>query len=301
MKVSTVMSKKVATVTPRTTLVTVVRRMSGKKISCVIVQDREKALGIISERDIVRHLAANGGSLEGITAGQAMSSPVQTLYADTTLDRAVTLMTEKGFRRFPIINRRRKLIGVVTQSDVLQAFVREIEIAHEKMKDLAIRDCLTGMFNRRLFMTTLEKEYYRSKRYGTALSLIMVDLDDFKRVNDEHGHQYGDQVLKTVAEVIKRRIRDMDIAARFGGEEFIVLAPGTEILPACRLAERLREGIAETGTTASLGVACFPNNSSRFPDDLIRLADMALYRAKKSGKNQVVSWDKEMMENNNVT
>jgi diguanylate cyclase (GGDEF)-like protein len=301
MKVSSVMSKKVATVTPGTTLVTVAKKMSTKKISCVVVSQSDKILGIISERDIVRRLASNGGSLKGITAKQAMSQPVQTLYADTTLDRAVTLMSEKGFRRFPILNKRKKLVGVVTQSDVLQAIVGEIEIAHENMKDLAIRDYLTGMYNRRLFMTVLEKEYYRSKRYGTPLSLIMIDLDDFKHLNDEYGHQYGDQVLKTVAEVIKRRTRDADIAARFGGEEFIVLAPGAEIEKAYNLAERLREGIAETGTTASFGVAYYPNESTRFPDDLIRLADQALYKAKTEGKDRVVCWDNEIMEKNYAT
>lgn len=301
MKVSSVMSKKVATVTPGTTLATVAQKMSVKKISCVVVAQSDKILGIISERDIVRRLASNGGSLVGITAKQAMSEPVQTLYADTTLDRAVALMSEKGFRRFPILNRRKKLVGVVTQSDVLQAIVGEIEIAHENMKDLAIRDYLTGMYNRRLFMTALDKEYYRSKRYGTPLSMIMIDLDDFKHLNDEYGHQHGDQVLKTVAEVIKRRTRDADIAARFGGEEFIVLAPGAEIEKASSLAERLREGIAETGTTASFGVAYYPNDSIQFPDDLIRLADQALYKAKTEGKNRVACWDNEMMEKNNGT
>ncbi len=301
MKVGYVMSDKVATVTPRTTLVTVGRMMSERKISCVVVMEKETIAGIISERDIVRRLAANGGKMSRTTARQAMSSPVHTLYADTPLDRAVTLMTEKGFRRFPILNRRNRLVGVVTQSDVLKAFLREVEIAHEKVKDLAIRDCLTGMYNRRLFMATLEKEFYRSRRYKKPMTLIMADLDDFKEVNDRHGHQYGDKVLQAVANIIRRQSRDADVAARYGGEEFVVLIPGTEAAQADRLAERLRSAIAESGITASFGVVHYPNGRCRFPDDLVRLADDALYAAKRAGKNRVVHWDETLTEKKHGT
>jgi diguanylate cyclase (GGDEF)-like protein len=301
LKVSYVMSKKVATVTPGTTLVTVGRMMSEKKISCVIVQENTKIIGIISERDIVRRLASKGGELSKVKARQVMSSPVQTLYSDTTLDRAVNLMTEKGFRRFPILNRGEKLVGIVTQSDVLKAFVREMEIAHEKLKDLAIRDFLTGMYNRRLFMTTLEKEFYRSKRYKTPMTIIMIDIDDFKEINDRHGHQHGDRILQTVGDIIRRQTRDADIAARYGGEEFIVLTNGSDTGHAERLAERLRSSIAESGVTVSCGVAHYPNEKSRFPEDLVRLSDEALYAAKRRGKNQVVSWDITMTETKNVT
>jgi len=300
-KVSYVMSKKVATVSPGTTLVTVGRMMSEKKISCVIVQENNKVQGIISERDIVRQLAANENELSKVKAKQAMSSPVHTLYADTTLERAVALMTEKGFRRFPILNRREKLVGIVTQSDVLRSFVGEMEIAHEKVKDLAIRDYLTGMYNRRLFMTALEKEFYRSKRYKTPMALIMIDIDDFKEVNDKHGHQYGDRILQTVGEIIRRQSRDADVAARYGGEEFIVLTHGTETEHANRLADRLRVAISESGVTVSCGVAHYPNENSRFPDDLIRLSDEALYAAKKRGENQVVRWSEDIMESSNGT
>jgi diguanylate cyclase (GGDEF)-like protein len=295
------MSKKVATVSPGTTLVTVGRMMSEKKISCVIVQDNNEVLGIISERDIVRRLADNGDTLSKIKAKQAMSSPVHTLYADTTLERAMALMTEKGFRRFPILNRKDKLVGIVTQSDVLRSFVGEMEVAHEKMKDLAIRDYLTGMYNRRLFMTALEKEFYRSKRYKTPMAIIMIDIDDFKDINDKYGHQYGDRILQIVGEIIRRQSRDADVAARYGGEEFIVLTHGSEVEHASRFAERLRAAISESEVTVSCGVAHYPNEKSRFPDDLIRLSDEALYEAKKRGKNQVVCWSENMMEKKDVT
>ncbi len=114
MKISTVMSRKVATASSRTTLLTVSRVMSEKKISCVIITEKDRLLGIISERDIVRKLAATEGDFTGTTAGKVMSTPVETLWSDTTLDRGVTLMAEKGFRRFPILNRKGRLVGIVT-------------------------------------------------------------------------------------------------------------------------------------------------------------------------------------------
>lgn len=288
MNIGTVMSREVAKVSPRTSLLTVGKMMTDKKISCVMVTSNNRIMGIISERDIVRHLASSKGDISNLTAGKTMTTPVETLYSDTDLERAVTLMTEKKYRRFPIINRRGRLMGIVTQSDVLRAFVREIEIAHEKMKDLAIRDFLTGMYNRRLFMSALENEFYRSRRYQTSMSLILVDLDDFKEINDKHGHQHGDQVLKTVADVIRKGSREADIPARFGGEEFAIITPETEVSQSRRLAERLRKDIAEFGFTASFGIASYPNKLSRFPDDLIHMADKALYAAKHRGKNQVI-------------
>ena len=111
MKVSSVMSRKVAKVSPRTTLLTVGRMLDKRKISCVIVTHEDRILGIISERDMVRHLASSKGEFQKLAAGKAMSAPVETLYSDTSLERAVALMTEKKYRRFPIINRiKRHLI-----------------------------------------------------------------------------------------------------------------------------------------------------------------------------------------------
>jgi diguanylate cyclase (GGDEF)-like protein len=300
MDIGAVMSRDVATVSPRTTLLTVGKMMADKKISCVMVTNNNRITGIISERDVVRHLAASRGDLSNLTAGKTMSTPVETLYSDTSIERAVTLMTEKKYRRFPIINRKGRLMGIVTQSDVLKAFVKEMEIAHEKLKDLSIRDYLTGMYNRRLFMSALENEFYRSRRYQTPMSLILADLDDFKDINDRHGHQHGDQVLKTVADVIRKGSRDADIPARFGGEEFVIITPETDVSKARRLAERLRKDIAQFGFTASFGIASYPNKQSRFPDDLIRMADEALYIAKHQGKNKVVCVGDEVTEKKNA-
>jgi diguanylate cyclase (GGDEF)-like protein len=133
------------------------------------------------------------------------------------------------------------------------------------------------------------------------MSIIMIDIDDFKEINDKHGHQHGDRVLQSVSDITRRQTRDADVAARYGGEEFIVLTHGTDTEHASRLAERLRKAISESGVTVSCGVAHYPNTKSRFPEDLIRLSDEALYAAKRQGKNQVVRWNEDMTELENVT
>lgn len=287
-KLSSLMTKKVASVSPRTRLTTVCNLMARKRISCVVVTRKGRIEGIISERDIVRAASAHGGRIDDLMTADVMSAPVHTLRSDTTLERALGLVTEKGYRRFPIVDPEGTLVGIVTLSDMFRTFARELEVAHERMKDLAIRDCLTGMFNRRFFLASLETEFYRSRRHGTSLSLLMLDLDDFKLLNDRHGHQYGDQVLKGVAEVIRKLSRTSDVAARFGGEEFTVLLPGAGEKEACLVAERLREAIASAGPTPSVGVGLYPKGKAQFPDDLVRQADQAMYEAKRRGKNQVV-------------
>lgn len=149
--------------------------------------------------------------------------------------------------------------------------------------------------------TTLQKEFYRSRRYNTPMAIIMIDIDDFMETNDKHGHQYSDRVLQTVAEIIRCQTRDADVSVRYGREEFIVLTHGSETQHTSRLAERLRAAISESGVTVSCGVAHYPNVNSRFPDDLIRLSGQALCEAKRKGKNQIVCRSEEMAGSNNVT
>jgi len=165
--------------------------------------------------------------------------------------------------------------------------------------ELAMVDGLTGLFVRRYFDTRIEEEIERSKRYGSPFSVVMMDVDDFKHLNDTYGHLVGDRVLRAIANVVKAQMRGVDTAARYGGEEISVILPRTEMVGAYNLAERIREGIAELrittdedppralGVTASLGIAAYPESKAQTGEDLVRRADRALYRAKKTGKNRV--------------
>lgn len=164
----------------------------------------------------------------------------------------------------------------------------------EEVKGLAIRDGLTGLYNYRYFREMLTQQVGQSRRYGWPLSLLFVDLDDFKVVNDTLGHPAGDVVLKTVAGYLRRAVRAADLLCRYGGEEFVILLPQTPPEQAEILANRLRAGIAglsiplperELFVTVSIGVAALTPGADG--DALVAAADQALYRAKEGGKNRV--------------
>jgi diguanylate cyclase (GGDEF)-like protein len=184
---------------------------------------------------------------------------------------------------------------------LLEALALQIASALQNahLYELAMVDGLTGLYVRRYFDARVEEEIERSKRYATVFSMIMMDVDDFKNLNDTYGHLVGDRVLRAIANVVKAQMRGVDTAARYGGEEIAVILPRTEMVGAYSLAERIREGIAELrittdedpprvlGVTASLGIAAFPESKASDGTDLVRRADRALYRAKRTGKNRV--------------
>ncbi len=163
----------------------------------------------------------------------------------------------------------------------------------EKVRQLAFLDGLTGIFNRRYFETRVAEEIERAQRYQNELSVIMVDIDNFKRLNDEFGHLLGDEALRQVSTIFSQNLRKVDIACRYGGEEFVILAPQTSADHACAVAEKLRkvvEGWSFPGVprpvTITAGVASFPANGAT-RDELVHAADTALYTAKQAGRNRV--------------
>ncbi|MBS3809266.1 MAG: GGDEF domain-containing protein [Desulfobacterales bacterium] len=161
----------------------------------------------------------------------------------------------------------------------------------EKLRELSRSDVLTGCFNRRGGVGCLDHELSRIGRTGTALAVIMFDIDEFKAVNDFYGHDTGDQVLQEIAEVATKNMREADILIRWGGEEFLVVAPDTDMESAAVLAERLRKTIAGNKfsgpgkITASFGIAQYQKGDRR--DSLIDRADRYMYLAKQKGRNRV--------------
>jgi len=160
---------------------------------------------------------------------------------------------------------------------------------------LAVTDALTGIYNRRAFFDRARQEYNRSVRYGHRISVIMLDVDHFKVINDRFGHAAGDETLRTIAHLCTSNLRACDILGRYGGEEFTILVPETALNGALTIAQRLCDQIAainipsERGVirvTASIGVAEMCEETSGL-DELIDRADQALYRAKQSGRNRV--------------
>ena len=178
---------------------------------------------------------------------------------------------------------------------------KELARKREELLALSRTDALTGLSNRRYFEERIQEEFARARRYRAPLSLVMLDIDYFKRINDTYGHPFGDEVLRAVAQVTRARLREVDMLARYGGEELIALLPETNPADALRACERVREAIeglqleyqATDGTkkevrcTASLGLASIPSPTLQTPEDLMRAADECLYAAKGAGRNRV--------------
>ncbi len=171
----------------------------------------------------------------------------------------------------------------------------EIQRQNKKLEYLATRDALTGCLNRRALMAELETQWNSAQRYGYDLSCIMVDIDYFKGINDSHGHAVGDQVLVHVARTLESLKRAGDLLGRYGGEEFCLLLPHTDLEAAATAAERIRQGIADSkcepiGVTISVGVSATSLGAEQ-PDALVVQADHGLYAAKRAGRNRVIRFD----------
>ncbi len=211
-----------------------------------------------------------------------------------------------------------KLIGVVAvgkkepytfgpkQLQILSSLGGQVAVAmanailYKKIEKLAITDGLTKVYNHRYFYKKIEEETERARRYGSIYSLIMLDLDSFKKFNDKYGHRAGDIALYNVAQILKANTRTIDVVSRYGGEEFAVLLPETDSSRAKLVAERIRQAVQDAyfhvsedqppvHTTASIGIATCPQNSLNV-NEIIEFADKALYYSKEMGRNKVSIW-----------
>ncbi len=188
--------------------------------------------------------------------------------------------------------------GIITTALLLglvyyftSSLIKKLADARMKIEQIAITDELTGLFNRRHILARFFEEFELAKRLESTFSCIIADIDHFKDVNDQYGHLTGDEVLKEVSHRFKSVIRAYDVAGRYGGEEFLIILPGTDIEQAWHFAERIRMDVKEpplatVPVTISLGVACIEDKDQTL-DDMIKRADDALYRAKKTGRDRV--------------
>lgn len=233
------------------------------------IEDR----GLIVEQDdqgkVLRMVGAHLDIHTAITAQQALQRQNELLQSDNiTLERLVSERTE-----------------------ALKELNLQLSIRLQQIEEIAARDKLTGVYNRHMFEEVLGKEFSRARRYSRPLALIMVDVDFFKQINDQHGHQAGDAVLRELALLLTHALRDADIVARWGGEEFVIILPDTPGANAAGLAEGLRRRIEQETFAGGIRLTCSFGVTDCRPDDsldsVFARIDCALYRAKTSARNNV--------------
>ena len=204
----------------------------------------------------------------------------------------------KPFNKLELLARVKSLLRIKRLHDQLQEKVEQLEQAKERLRELAVTDGLTGLYNHRYFKRFLTQEILRAERHKTPVSLVMLDIDYFKKYNDTHGHLAGDNVLRQVAKLMVQNIRSIDVAARYGGEEFAIVLPQADRKSARVVADKLKNLIEQHKfqnettqpngkLTVSMGIATFPENASGL-EELIKRADQRLYQAKALGRNRVV-------------
>jgi diguanylate cyclase (GGDEF)-like protein len=242
-------------------------------------------------RRLVPKANLDEGSAEGVASWNVLG--VAPIFAQGTVVGALRCYFRPGPDRGTMERR----------IETAASLVRNVIEFNYHFENLTSIDSLTGVYNRQFFDRQMPVEIERAMRSGASLSMLVLDIDDFKRVNDELGHKKGDEALVAVAEIVRRNLRKVDLAFRYGGEEIVILLPGTPEFEAVHTAERLRRVIQQyrgfrdhrgstREITVSVGVAVYPD-TAKTSDELFVQADEAMYRAKQRGKNQVVLYSNQ--------
>lgn len=246
-------------------------------------QDLHRILELLSRGNRIQHFET-----------EVVLADKEPLYADISVSRFFHHGREHG------------LLFIIKDITARRKLEEELRASNLILEKLSITDGLTKLFNHRHFQESLKNEFERALRFKTDLGLIMLDLDDFKQVNDTYGHPVGDRVLAETAEVVRQSIRRIDTPARYGGEEFAVILPQTNIASTLNVAQRIKDSLEHFSrrqtfapgmrVTASLGVAGYLESAADSTESMIRYADQALYRAKQIGKNRIVIGRREGLE-----
>ncbi|MDZ7819768.1 MAG: diguanylate cyclase [Aliarcobacter sp.] len=276
--------------------------------SIIIIDEDHKPIGIFTTKDFINLIHLNSDLNKPISL--YMTKPVQTLSEYSTVSEAIDFIKDKHFKRIVVTNENHEITGILTQKELLRIiynkwidFIKEegnkiSKINEEllskttKLEEKASFDFLTKLYNRRKFNTFLEYEISKANRYSEQhLSLLLIDIDYFKNVNDQHGHLVGDYVLQEISKILTICSRETDVVARWGGEEFVLMLPQTNIEQAFFVAEKLRATIEKhkfdyvKHITCSIGIGQFHKNEDK--DTLFKKIDAALYKAKANGRNRV--------------
>jgi diguanylate cyclase (GGDEF)-like protein len=239
-----------------------------------------------------------GGAYIMWTIGRAFARMAELLSNDTRIAEIGTQSDQVG----TLMKSFSSMLGTVEQQAMdintfamrLDAAYRELEATNAKLKETSFKDEVTGLYNRRFFSLRLEEEISRFRRFNHPVSVVVLDVDGFKNVNDEFGHAVGDETLRDIAQILMKHSRGINVVSRYGGDEFAVLLVETSKTGARLYADRIRHVVATfpfshgKTVTASFGVSSLPDDEATTSEGLFRAADEALYGAKRAGKNQVM-------------
>ena len=269
--------------------------MNSDKTSVVLVRNKNHGyIGVVTDADFTHKVAVKEYSVNTTTIESIMSAPIKAVDGSIFMADARRIMCQSGIRHLAVTENG-EFIGLLSAMNFFE-YYKDVE---EHLSNLAVHDGLTGIYNRRYFDETLAREWKRTMREKAPLSLIMLDIDYFKKYNDTYGHQAGDECLRQVATTISGALRrPADMAARYGGEEFVVVLPNLKLEDSAKFGETIRAKIealkmehkqsdANPFITVSLGIASVVPSSISSYEELVGAADKALYSAKNKGRNRV--------------
>ncbi|SPJ27177.1 diguanylate cyclase [Falsiruegeria mediterranea] len=292
MKVETLLLSKRSTdvkgVGPDFTLRDTAQLLLEHKLGALVVTDDDnEMIGIVSERDLVPVVASTDPLAGEQLVSEVMTKSVVSCSPEDEVAFVLRLMNDHSFRHMPVLEDK-KLVGILS--------IRELTKAYDLLQIEANTDPLTQVSNRRPFLKTLEANFQRAVEIGQPLSVAMLDVDHFKRINDTYGHDAGDKVLQQLSRMLIREFRTIDLVGRLGGEEFALVFPETDLSGAFIACERLRKNVMQQEIkadahrihlTVSIGLSAL-GAVSVDGASLLKQADELLYMAKHKGRNQVV-------------
>ena len=289
------MTSPILSVDNNATLKEVADFMNSHKTSVVLVRNKNHGyIGVVTDADFTHKVAVKEYSVNTTTIESIMSAPIKAVDGSMFMADANGIIRQSGIRHLAVTENG-EFIGLLSAMNFFE-YYKDVE---EHLSNLAIHDGLTGIYNRRYFDETLAREWKRTMREKAPLSLIMLDIDYFKKYNDTYGHQAGDECLRQVATTISGALRrPADMAARYGGEEFVVVLPNFKLENSAKFGETIRAKIealkmehkqsdANPFITVSLGIASVVPSSISSYEELVGAADKALYSAKNKGRNRV--------------
>ena len=299
------MNKHIQKASKETLTSVVLKKMADNHYDCIVIIEDNLPIGIITTKDIME-LMKNSSDFN-VPVYKYMSSPIETLHENSSIKEAINFMKVKHFKRIVVTNKEGQLTGLILQRELISLSYSKwailmkqystelaeinslLDKKNRKYEKMASTDQLTGLYNRYKFTELFVSEYNTMVQRENSMSLIMIDIDFFKKINDTYGHNIGDNVLLQVSNLLLKYLRNVDIVGRWGGEEFIVLLPTAMVQNAQILANKIRIGISECEMEEGLKVtASFGITQVEYGDELkstVKRADDALYEAKQSGRN----------------